>query len=129
MGIPAPKEPLVTTAASDTKSDPFALVFRMFPGRVIAGMICFSAFFGVAIGLGNWLPNIMTTKGSRSPSRSPSRFGMTLAVPCASLFMMYALDKWGRKITSVCAFIGAGIMAIAFANAQRTHSCWLPDSS
>jgi len=39
-------------------------------------------------------------------------------VPCASLFMMYALDKWGRKITSVCAFIGAGIMAFAFANAQ-----------
>jgi putative MFS transporter len=32
--------------------------------------------------------------------------------------MMYALDKFGRKITSVCAFIGAGIMAIAFANAQ-----------
>ena len=29
----------------------------------IAGMICFSAFFGVAIGLGTWLPNIMTAKG------------------------------------------------------------------
>jgi MFS transporter, putative metabolite:H+ symporter len=38
-------------------------------------------------------------------------------VPCASLFMMYALDKYGRKATSVCAFIGAGIMAIVFANA------------
>ena len=36
---------------------------RMFPMRVIAGMICFSAFFGVAIGLGAWLPNIMTAKG------------------------------------------------------------------
>ncbi len=31
--------------------------------------------------------------------------------------MMYALDKCGRKITSVCAFVGAGIMAIVFANA------------
>jgi putative MFS transporter len=42
---------------------------------------------------------------------------MNLAVPCASLFMMYALDKYGRKITAVCSFIGAGIMAIVFANA------------
>ena len=42
---------------------------------------------------------------------------MNLAVPCASIFMMYALDKFGRKITSVCAFVGAGIMAIVFANA------------
>jgi hypothetical protein len=42
---------------------------------------------------------------------------MNFAVPCASIFMMYALDKWGRKITSVCAFIGAAIMAIVFANA------------
>jgi putative MFS transporter len=42
---------------------------------------------------------------------------MTLAVPCASLFMMYALDKFGRKITSVCAFVAAGMMAIVFANA------------
>ena len=42
---------------------------------------------------------------------------MNFAVPCASLFMMYALDKFGRKITSICTFIGAGIMAIVFANA------------
>jgi len=42
---------------------------------------------------------------------------MTLAVPCASLFMMYALDNFGRKITSVCAFVAAGLMAIVFANA------------
>ena len=52
-----------TDAASNTKSDPFGVVFTMFPRRVIAGMICFSAFFGVAIGLGTWLPNIMTAKG------------------------------------------------------------------
>src|SRR6476661_3934610 len=46
---------LSTDTASNTKSDPFAVVFRMFPTRVIAGMICFTAFFGVAIGLGAWL--------------------------------------------------------------------------
>jgi putative MFS transporter len=89
----------------------------MFPMRVIAGMICFSAFFGVAIGLGTWLPNIMTSKGFTITKSLTYTFGMTLAVPCASLFMMYALDKFGRKITSVCAFICAGLMAIVFANA------------
>jgi len=117
LGIAGPKEQLVTGAASDTKSDPFAIVFKMFPTRVIAGMICFSAFFGVAIGLGTWLPNIMTEKGFTITKSLTYTFGMTLAVPCASLFMMYALDKFGRKITSVCAFVAAGLMAIVFANA------------
>ena len=117
LGIAGPKEPLSTSAASDTKSDPFALVFRVFPVRVIAGMICFSAFFGVAIGLGTWLPNIMTEKGFTITKSLTYTFGMTLAVPCASLFMMYALDHIGRKITSVCAFVAAGLMAVVFANA------------
>ncbi len=117
LGLPGPKEPLTTSAASDTRSDPFAVVFKMFPGRVIAGMICFSAFFGVAIGLGNWLPNMMADRGFTITKSLTFTFGMTLAVPCASLFMMYALDKWGRKITSICAFVAAGIMAVVFANA------------
>ncbi len=117
LGIPGPKEPLSTSVASNTKSDPFAIVFQKFPVRVIAGMICFSAFFGVAIGLGTWLPNIMTQKGFTITKSLTYTFGMALAVPCASLFMMYALDRFGRKITSVCAFVAAGLMAIAFANA------------
>ena len=117
LGIAGPKEPLSTDAASDTKSDPFAVVFRMFPVRVVAGMICFAAFFGVAIGLGTWLPNIMAEKGFTITKSLTYTFGMTLAVPCASIFMMYALDRFGRKITSVCAFVAAGVMAIVFANA------------
>jgi len=117
LGIPGPKEPLTTDAASNTKSDPFAVVFSKFPVRVIAGMICFSAFFGVAIGLGTWLPNIMNAKGFTITKSLAYTFAMTLAVPCASLFMMYALDRYGRKITSVCAFVAAGLMAIVFANA------------
>jgi putative MFS transporter len=117
LGIPRPTEKFETSAASDTKSDPFAVVFRQFPTRVIAGMICFSAFFGVAIGLGAWLPNIMTEKGFTITKSLQYTLGMNLAVPCASIFMMYALDNIGRKITSVCAFVGAGLMAIVFANA------------
>jgi putative MFS transporter len=117
LGIAGPTEALSQDAASNTKSDPFAVVFKMFPGRVIAGMICFTAFFGVAIGLGAWLPNIMNAKGFSITKSLTYTLGMNFAVPCASIFMMYALDKWGRKVTSVCAFIGAGIMAIVFANA------------
>ena len=118
MGLPGPTEPLTTSAASDTKTDPFMVVFRQFPSRVIAGMICFSAFFGVAIGLGTWLPNMMNSQGFTVTKSLTYTFGMTLAVPCASIFMMYALDNIGRKKTSVVAFICAGIMAIVFANAR-----------
>ncbi len=117
LGIAGPKGQLSTDAASNTKSDPFSVVFSMFPARVIAGMICFTAFFGVAIGLGAWLPNIMNAKGFSITKSLQYTLAMNFAVPCASLFMMYALDKFGRKITSVCAFIAAGLMAIVFANA------------
>ena len=118
LGIAGPTKPLATDAASDTKSDPFSVVFRMFPVRVVAGMICFTAFFGVAIGLGAWLPNIMNGKGFSITKSLQYTLAMNFAVPCASLFMMYALDKFGRKVTSVCAFIAAGLMAIVFANAE-----------
>ena len=118
LGIAGPKEKLITDAASNTKSDPFAVVFSQFPVRVIAGMICFTAFFGVAIGLGAWLPNIMNAKGFSITKSLQYTLAMNFAVPCASIFMMYALDKFGRKITSVCAFICAGIMAMVFSNAE-----------
>jgi putative MFS transporter len=118
LGIAGPTQPLTTDAASNTKSDPFGVVFKQFPTRVIAGMICFSAFFGIAIGLGAWLPNIMNGKGFSITKSLQYTLAMNFAVPCASLFMMYALDKFGRKITSVCGFIGAGLMAIVFANAE-----------
>jgi len=119
LGISTPPlSTLSTGAASNTKSDPFAVVFKQYPVRVIAGMICFSAFFGVAIGLGGWLPSIMVDKGFTITKSLTYTLAMNFAVPCASICMMYTLDKYGRKVTSVCAFVGAGIMAIVFANAQ-----------
>jgi putative MFS transporter len=117
LGIKGPTEPLSSDAASNTKSDPIGIVFRMFPVRVVAGMICFTAFFGVAIGLGAWLPNMMNAKGFSITKSLQYTLVMNCAVPCASIFMMYALDKYGRKITSVCAFVAAGFMAVVFANA------------
>lgn len=117
LGIAGPTEKLSTDSASDTKSDPFGVVFKMYPQRVIAGMICFTAFFGIAIGLGAWLPNIMNEKGFSITKSLQYTLAMNFAVPCASLFMMYALDKFGRKITAVCAFLCAGVMAIVFSQA------------
>src|SRR5262249_7302904 len=117
LGIAGPAQPLAASAASDTKSDPILLVFRMFPRRVIAGMICFTPFFCLAVGLRALPPNIMDTKGLSITKSLQYTLVMNFAVPTASVFMMYALDKFGRKITSVCAFIGAGVMAIVFGNA------------
>jgi MFS transporter, putative metabolite:H+ symporter len=117
LGIAGPTQPLATGAASNTKSDPFSVVFLKYPVRVIAGMICFTAFFGIAIGLGAWLPNIMNGKGFSITKSLQYTLAMNFAVPCASLFMMYALDKYGRKVTAVCAFVAAGLMAMVFANA------------
>src|SRR5690348_1009118 len=117
LGISGPTAPLSTDIASDTKSDPFAVVFKMYPMRVVAGMVCFTAFFGFAIGLGAWLPNIMFDKGFTITKSLQYTLAMNFAVPCASIFMMYALDNIGRKVTSVCAFVAAGVMAIVFANA------------
>ena len=112
---PPPIETLRTDAASDSKSDPFGVIWREFPGRVVAGMICFIAFFGVALGLGAWLPNMMATAhGFTIKTSLVYTVGMTLAFPCASAFMMYALEKFGRKTTSVAAFVLAGLSAAAF---------------
>jgi putative MFS transporter len=59
----------------------------------------------------------MNAKGFTITKSLQYTLAMNFAVPCASIFMMYALDKYGRKITSVLAFVGAGIMAIVFNNA------------
>ena len=117
MGIAGPTERLTTDAASNTHSDPILVVFRDYRGRVIAGMVCFVAFFGVALGLGTWLPNMMAAGGMTITKSLTYTFGMTLAFPCASLCMMYTLEKFGRKPTAITSFVLAGLFAIAFANA------------
>ena len=37
----------LNTLRTDAASDTIGIVFRDYPGRVIAGMICFFAFFGI----------------------------------------------------------------------------------
>jgi putative MFS transporter len=119
MGLKTvPLETLATDAASDTHSDPFGIVFRKYPRRVIAGMVCFMAFFGIALGLGAWLPNILVERGFTIAKSLNSIFWMTLAFPCASAFMMFALEKFGRKPTAIIAFILTGVFGLWWANAN-----------
>ena len=120
MGVRTPPlASLSTDAASDTKSDPFSVIFRSYPGRVIASMVCFVAFFGVALGLGAWLPNMMATAHGFTINKSlVYTVGMTLAFPCASGFMMYALERFGRKTTAISAFVLAGVSAVFFGLVQ-----------
>lgn len=114
MGLRSvPIESLRIDAASDTKSDPFGIIFRAYPKRVISGMICFIAFFGVALGLGNWLPSmIVKSHGFTISTSILYTAGMYLAFPLSSAFMMFALEKYGRKVTAVSAFILAGLAAV-----------------
>ena len=119
MGLrTAPLASLRTDAASDTQSDPIGVVFRQYPGRVAAGMICFFAFFGIALGLGAWMPNILVERGFTIAKSLNSILWITLAFPCASAFMMFALEYFGRKPTAVVAFILTGVFGLLWANAD-----------
>jgi putative MFS transporter len=116
MGLPAVQTGSAARIAV-AKRDPFVLVWRLYGGRLTAATVAMSAFFCVTIGFGTWLPNIMNSKGFNITQSLTYSFGMMLAVPCASLFMMFALDRYGRKRTATIAFIAAGCMAIAFSMA------------
>ena len=124
MGLrTVPLSSLSIDAASDTKSDPIGIVLRNYPGRVAAGMMCFMAFFGIALGLGAWLPNILVERGFPIAKSLNSILWMTLAFPCASAFMMYSLERFGRKPTAVVAFILTGVFGLLWANA--TSEAWV----
>jgi putative MFS transporter len=60
----------------------------------------------------------MSSKGFTITRSLSYTFGMTMAAPCASLFMMYALDRFGRRRTAFIAFLCSGAFAIVFANAS-----------
>jgi putative MFS transporter len=94
--------------------DPMGVVFRRYRKRIIAAMICFFAFFGAALGLGGWLPNILADRGFTITKSLTFTFGMQLSFPLSSLFMMYSLERFGRIRTSVTAFVLAVIMSITF---------------
>jgi putative MFS transporter len=117
MGLRSvPLNTLATDAASNAHGDPFGVVLRQYPRRVIAGMACFYAFFSIALGLGAWLPNILVERGFTIAKSLNSIFWITLAFPIASAFMMYSLERFGRKPTAVVAFLLTGVFGLWWAN-------------
>ena len=60
---------------------------------------------------------MMADRGMTITKSLTFTFGMTLAFPCASLFMMFALERFGRKKTATAAFVMAGLFAVGFVNA------------
>ncbi|HEY3909446.1 MAG TPA: MFS transporter [Stellaceae bacterium] len=114
LGRPPPGEELVIDALADIRSDPMAVVFRRYRGRIIAAMVCFFAFFSAAVGLGGWLPNILAQRGFTITKSLTFIFAIQLAFPASSLLMMYALERWGRIRTAVTAFVCATVLSILF---------------
>ena len=86
-------------------------------------MICFFAFFGAALGLGGWLPNILADRGFTITKSLTFTFGTQLSFPLSSLFMMYSLERFGRIRTSVTAFVLAVIMSITFFYSRSDRWC------
>ena len=114
LGRPPSADEFVTDAGGYIRSDPMGVVFRRYRKRIIAAMICFFAFFGAALGLGGWLPNILADRGFTITKSLTFTFGMKLSFPLSSLFMMYSLERFGRIRTSVTAFVLAVVMSITF---------------
>jgi MFS transporter, putative metabolite:H+ symporter len=118
MGLGRAPAGLTEDAAADSRSDPMGVVFRQYRGRIIASMICFFAFFSAALGLGGWLPNILADRGFTIVKSLTFVLGMQISFPLSSLFMMYALEHFGRVKTAFTAFVLATLFSISFYYSQ-----------
>ncbi len=118
MGLGAAPDGLVEDAAADSKSDPMGVVFKQYRKRIIASMICFFAFFSAALGLGGWLPNILADRGFTIIKSLTFVLGMQISFPLSSLFMMFALERFGRIPTAFVSFVLATAFSIAFYYSQ-----------
>jgi putative MFS transporter len=115
MGLPAPAEPLVEDARSDIRSDPLAVVFRDYRKAIVAAMVAFFTIYCAVYIVATWLPSLMATdRGFTVTKALTFTFGMTLAYPLSSAFMMVALDKVGRLPIAIAGLIAAAIMSLIF---------------
>jgi putative MFS transporter len=116
MKLPGPKpgQELVVDAVSATRSDPFLVIFRQNVHRVIFVVIASFTVFGVGLMLATWLPSMMVDRGFTITKALSFTFGMTLSFPLSSLFLIFALDYFGRKVTAVTSLFAAGILALLF---------------
>lgn len=115
MGLPAPAAPLAETSASEVRSDPVLIVFRDYRRAIVAAMVAFFTIYCAVYIVATWLPSLMATdRGFTVTKALTFTFGMTLAYPLSSAFMMYALDGIGRRKVAICGLIAAAIVSLFF---------------
>ena len=121
LPVPSAEQNLVAESTNVAVKDPLLIVLRKYPLRVVAGMVCFVAFFGVAVGLSVWLPNLMNqTRGMTITKSLTYTLGMNFAVPCASAFMMFAIERFGRKKLSMISYVLSGLCAVLFVHTSTS---------
>ena len=121
LGIagPAAGVTLTTDVVSDTRSDPFAVVFGRYTKTMILAIVAFFFVYFVVYVVASWMPTLMGSRGFSITKALTFTFGMTLAYPCSSAFMMYALDHFGRLKTCITALIAAAIVSVIFVNSAN----------
>jgi len=118
LGIAGPPAGTTLTAdvVSDTHSDPFAVVFGRYAKTMIFAIVAFFFVYFVVYVVASWMPTLMGSRGFTVTKALTFTFGMTLAYPCSSLFMMYSLDHFGRLKTCITALVAAAIVSVIFVN-------------
>jgi putative MFS transporter len=110
---------LTTDIVSDSRSDPFAVVFGRYRRTMILSIVAFFFVYFVVYVVASWMPTLMGARGFTITKALTFTFGMTLAYPCSSAFLMYALDHFGRLRTCITALIAAAIVSVVFVNSTN----------
>jgi putative MFS transporter len=118
MGIALPPAGtrLTTDVVSDSRSDPYTVVFGQYRKTMLLAILAFFFVYFVVYVLASWMPTLMNARGFSITKALTFTLGMTLAYPCSSAFMMYSLDQFGRLKTCITALIAAAIVSIVFVN-------------
>ena len=118
LGASAPEVYRARETTQAQRKDPLVIVLERYRTRLVAGMICFTAFIGVTYGLAVWLPKMMADRGLTITQSLTYTFLMTLAFPCASIALLFTLERFGRRLSSIASFVLAGLSAVGFVNSH-----------
>lgn len=110
---------LTTDVVSDTHSDPFMVVFGRYRKTMILSIIAFFFVYFVVYVVASWMPTLMGSRGFNITKALAFTFGMTLAYPCSSIFLMYSLDHFGRLKTCITALVAAAVVSVVFVNSAN----------
>lgn len=111
---PTPGQEFSTGEKTIYYRDPIAVIFKENLRSIVFAMIAFFAIYGVVYVLATWLPSMMAGRGFTITKALTFTFGMTLSFPLSSGFLMFALDRYGRRVVSVTGLLSSAILAILF---------------